>query len=205
MASVYLQFWILVFLWASSILFAFVEKICKFKTHLAPKYQQLAFCCLLWTDLPPFCATPPTCGTTTKHEAPYLKSNICCWCPPHSCLTSGTHMAALKQTCPARFCHLAHPSQTSRSTVRPCRTPQRASIWTNLTPTTFMKSRGLSTRADVSPQTFFMEVWGITVCWSKFHLMLTSNETPILEDTKNRERIQSIKLGTLWHKMFAVN
>lgn len=88
------------------------------------------------------------------------KSNICCCCSAHGCLTSGTHMAALKQTCLARYWHLGHRSQTSRSTVRLCLTPPRASIWTSLTPTIFTKSLGLSTRAGVSAQPFFLTVFG---------------------------------------------
>lgn len=87
-------------------------------------------------------------------------SDICCWCS--SCPTSGTHMAALKLTCLARFCHPAHPSQTSRSTVRLYLTPQRASIWTSLTPTTFMKSRGPSMRVAVSAEHCITGLWGVT-------------------------------------------
>lgn len=78
-----------------------------------------------------------------------LKGSICC-SSPHSCLTSGTHMAALRQTYLAQFCHPAHLSQTSHSTVHLCLTPQRDSTWTNPTPTTFMKSPGPSMRVGVS-------------------------------------------------------
>lgn len=79
-------------------------------------------------------------------------SVVCVLCV--SCLTSGTHMAALKPTCPAQFCHLAPRSPTSRSTARPCPTPQRASTSTSPIRTTCTRNPEQSTRADVSRDEF---------------------------------------------------
>lgn len=106
--------------------------------HWAPKYH-------IWSERSCTGRSP-----TAKNRSPHLKLKIYCWCFPCSCLTSGTHMAAPKQTYPAQFCHLALPSQTSHNTAHLCLTPLKASILTNLIPMTFMRSQGLSTRADVS-------------------------------------------------------
>lgn len=59
-------------------------------------------------------------------------------------------MEAPKQPCLVRSCLLERHSQTSHSTALLCLTQLRVSILTSLTPTTFMRSRGLSMKADVS-------------------------------------------------------
>lgn len=67
-----------------------------------------------------------------------------------SYLTSGTRTEAPRPTCQVLSCLQARPSPTSPNTAHLYQTPPKALTWTSPIPTTFMRSPGLSTRADVS-------------------------------------------------------